>query len=282
LKPLTLEHVLPRALGGRLVSRLLCKDCNSRLGHSLEGPARTDPTIRQLATRLRAEIPKLASQIEEGQAYTTIGPGAPSTGHIKKGSLVVRTTKLSDGSLTQSTPNAEKSIKGMLARDGLTERQIEAALKRFADAPENIKLALSPSIEVVKWSVTGMKPSFDGPLLNPLIPAKSAYEFLALHVGTAIYQDTPPLRSIRKSLHDGTLDTQHTEVERLHAPVAKAFHGLLFEGNQPYAKVVVRLFGQLAFRIHFKHLSVSGPRGMYTHELASNDEHMQRLAKNDA
>jgi hypothetical protein len=63
-----------------------------------------------------------------------------------------------------------------------------------------------------------------------------------------------------------------SEVERLHAPDANPFHGLVFEGNLPYAKVQVRLFGQLAFRVHFKRLAVHGPRGMYTHDLRSNEE----------
>ena len=119
-------------------------------------------------------------------------------------------------------------------------------------------------------------------MLNPLIPVKSAYEFLALHVGTAIYQDTPPLKAIRKLLRDGGTDVQQAEIERLHAPDAKPFHGLVFEGNHPYAKVQVRLFGQLAFRVHFKRLSIAGPRGMYTHDLTSNEELVQQLPENDS
>ena len=45
-------------------------------------------------------------------------------------------------------------------------------------------------------------------------------------------------------------------IERLHAPANKPFHGLCFEGNDPYAKVQVRLFGKLACRIHLNHLAV--------------------------
>lgn len=278
---MTLEHVVPEALGGRLVSRFLCKPCNSRLGHDLEGRAKSDPTVRQLAARLRAEIPRLATRLEDGQTYVTVGPGASSKGRIKNGDFVVHATKLPDGSLIQATPTAAKSIQKMLAQEGLSDTQIASAMRRFEKAPENIKLALSPAIDVVKWSVTGLRPSLDGPMLNPLIPVKSAYEFLALHVGTAIYQDTPPLTAIRKSLSEGRLDAQHVEIERLHAPDAKPFHGLVFEGNHPYAKVQVRLFGQLAFRVHFKRLSVAGPRGIYTHDLASNLEHVQQLPKNE-
>ena len=279
---MSLEHIVPEALGGRLVSRLLCKDCNSRLGHNLEGRAKTDPTVRQLAAKLQAEIPRLATRLEDGQTYVTVGPGTPSKGHVRNGAFVVHATRLPDGSLIQATPTAAKSIERMLAREGLSTAQIASAMRRFNDAPENVKLALSPGIEVVKWSVTGLRPSLEGPLLDPLIPVKSAYEFLALHVGRAIYQDTPPLAAIRASLRERRLNAQHTEVERLHAPDAKPFHGLVFEGNLPYAKVQVRLFGQLAFRVHLKRLSVAGPRGMYTHDLALNQEHVRQLPENDA
>lgn len=279
---MTLEHLIPKALGGRLVSKFLCKDCNSRLGHDLEGPSKSDPTVRQLAARLHVDIPMFATRLENGQNYVTVGPGGSSKGHIKNGNFVVHATKLSDGSLIQSTTTASKSIQKMLSREGLSDKQISCAMRCFEEAPENIKLALSPGIEVVKWSVTGLRPSLEGPMLNPLIPVKSAYEFLALHVGTAIYQDTPPLKAIRKLLRDGGTDVQQAEIERLHAPDAKPFHGLVFEGNHPYAKVQVRLFGQLAFRVHFKRLSIAGPRGMYTHDLTSNEELVQQLPENDS
>lgn len=35
-KNLTLEHVIPQALGGRLKERLYCKDCNDTFGHELD------------------------------------------------------------------------------------------------------------------------------------------------------------------------------------------------------------------------------------------------------
>jgi hypothetical protein len=170
----------------------------------------------------------------------------------------------------------------MLERDGIEPREIESAVNRFMAAPDDVRVALSPSIEVVKWSVTGLRLCLDGPLLNLLVPAKSAYEFLAMHVGTAIYQESPSLQAIRHALLSGVLEERDLLVERLHAPEAKPFHGLVFEGNAPYAKVQVRIFGKLAFRVHFKRLSVAGARGMYTHDLSANQEVIAQLPPNDA
>lgn len=278
---MTLEHVIPKALGGKLVSRFLCKDCNSRLGHDLEGRAKADLTIRRLAARLQAEIPRLATRLEDGQTYVTVGPGTSSKGRIKNGVFVVNASKLPNGSLIQATATAAKLIQKMLAREGLSHAQIASAMRHFEEGPENVKLSISASIEVVKWSVTGLRPSPEGPMLNPLIPVKSAYEFLALHVGAAIYQNTPSLAAIRQSLRNGQFDAQHLAIERLHAPDAKPFHGLVFEGNHPYAKVQVRLFGQLAFRVHFKCLSIAGPRSIYTHDLTLNHDEVRQLPEND-
>ena len=102
-------------------------------------------------------------------------------------------------------------------------------------------------------------------------PLKIAYEFLALHLGTAVYTDAPPLAELRKVLRQGVENHTCFSVERLTASDYKPFHGLVFEGNDPYAKVLIRLFGWLAFRVHFKHLAVGGDRFQYTHLLDSNE-----------
>lgn len=263
------------------MSSFLCKSCNSRLGHRTEGKARTDPTVRLLAVRLGTQLPKLASRLSEGQTYTSVGPGPKSTGYIKKGAFVVHSKRLGDGSLLQPTPIAQESLKKMLIRKGASNSSIANALKILEAAPENKRVSLSHGIEVVKWSVTGLHPSLDGPLLDHVVVLKCAYEFLALHVGTGIYQENPALNAIRLLLREGRVDSKHVEVERLQAQEARPFHGIVFEGNRPYAKVQIRLFGQLAFRVHLKHLAIAGGRGMYTHDLATNEEHVVQLPEND-
>ena len=281
-EPLTLEHVIPEALGGRLTSRFLCKGCNSRLGHALEGKAKTDPTVRLLAQQLKPLIPTLATTLERGQRYLVKGPGPSSVGYIKDGVLRVQASKLADSSLIQDTPEASTSIASMLSRDGASPVEIAAALRLFASAPENTLISISKNIDVIKWSVEHVELSLDGDLMNSLVPAKSAYEFLALHVGSAIYEESPPLKAIRQALRTTKLNEEHIRVERLHAIDAKPFHGLVFEGNAPHARVQVRLFGKLALRVHFPRLSIGGSRGMYTHDLESNEEHVRQLPQDDA
>jgi hypothetical protein len=279
---LTLEHLIPEALGGDLTCRFVCNACNSHLGHRHEGNAKRDPTVRLLVEQLGAELPKLSLLLREGQNYFTTGPGPRARGSMKKGSLVVHGAKLNDGSLIQHTPLAERTILKLLSQEGLSPTEIAQAVARFQAAPEDTRVSLSPTIEVVKWSISALQPALDGPLMKALVPVKTAYEYLALHVGPSIYEESPPLQAIRHALQTGVIRIDFISVDRLHAPAAKPFHGLLFEGNRPHAQFQVRLFGKLAFRVHFHRLSVGGPRGMYTHDLANNFESVSALPSDDA
>lgn len=270
----TEEHLIPAALGGRLTCHFLCVECNSKLGHRIEGQAKSDPLIQLLAGKLAGKIPQLTSQLFEGQTYVSSGPGGASRGRVKGGEFIVRSEKLPDDSLIQPTPIAAKSIRRMLERDNHDPATVSNALLLFELAPENTRVALSETIDVVKWSIESIQPALDGPLLNLAVPLKAAYEFLALHLNTAIYESAPALAAARQALKGEPIDPTHLLVERLHAPEAKPFHGLLFEGGNPYSTVQIRLLGQLAFRVHFKSLSVGGPRFVYTHDLTSNEEHV--------
>lgn len=266
--------MIPEALGGRLTCHFLCATCNSRLGREVEGLAKADPTIRLLAAKLSKKIPRLAGRLIEGQEYVSSGPGGPSRGRIKDSEFVVRSQKLPDGSLLQPTPLAANTVRRILERERHDESSISQALRRLKEAPENTRVSLTQTLEVVKWSIESIQPTLDGPLLNLVVPLKIAYEFLALHLNDAVYQDLPALAAVRSALAGNSIDTTHLLVERLHAPIAKPFHGIVFEGNDPHATMQVRLFGQLAFRIHFKTLSVGGPRFVYTHDLTDNEEHV--------
>ncbi len=231
---------------------------------------------------MRAKIETVAEKVEAGQRYAVKGQGPASTAILKSGQLRVQAVRLPDGSLIQDTRQAATTIANMLRQDGMCEEEITSAVQRFNDAPENARVELSPAIAAVKWSVETLEPSLDATLLNPIVPAKTAYEFLALHLGGAIYERAPCLDALRGALATGTIHERDIQVDRLHAPEAKPFHGIVFEGNSPYAKVQVRLFGRLAFRVHFKLLSVGGPRASYTHNLESNEEDLLEMAPNAA
>ena len=67
---LTIEYLVPKALGGSLTCRFVCPHRNSLLGASFEASARTDPSIRLAVANPRNKIlPRLAEQLTERQPY---------------------------------------------------------------------------------------------------------------------------------------------------------------------------------------------------------------------
>lgn len=278
---LTDEHLIPDALGGRLVSALLCGGCNSRLGHRAEAAARHDPTIRLLANRLSQESPRLtrlARSMLHRQRVVGTSLGGETSGYVKDGEFFVEARKKDDGSLIQPTSEARRSIQRMLQKQGYDSPFCAEVLATFDQAAENTRVALAPGLDVVKWQVTGIELALDGPLMDAVVPIKTAYEFLACHLGTAICEKVPPLNEIRRVLNGGQIDGSQISVERLHAPQSRPFHGIIFEGNHPHAQVQVRFFGELAFRIHFHRLAVGGPRAQYTHDLVANEESIRHAS----
>lgn len=267
------EHLIPEALGGKLTCDFLCRTCNSKLGHDLEAKAKADPSVLIAAKNLASRVPELAASLLESHPHIGHSEPGPAKGYIKNGEFIVRSQKLDDGSLVQPTDRARNSISRILQKSGYGETPINLAMQAFGDAPEDTKLEIAPGLEIVKWSIQRLELDLScAELMDPLIPAKTAYEFLACHIGSAIYDSALQLSEVRNCLMSGLLNTDVILVERLSSNKHEPFHGICFEGNGPYAKVQVRLFGWLAFRVHFRRLSIQGPKFIYTHRLDTKEE----------
>jgi hypothetical protein len=275
---LTVEHLIPQALGGILTSDLLCGACNSSLGASFEAAARSDPSIRIAVWNLRARIPNLAEKLTENQTYLGSGPGGTERGVIRNGEFRIRSRIAKDGSLIQPSDDARKSVEKILRKSGSGMAPIEEALRLLDDAPENERVQVAPGLEVEKWSIEKLDFDFKGNRpMSPLVPLKIAFEFLACHIGTAIYDDAPQFCDLRQVLRESIEVHECFRVDWLNAAEYKPFHGICFEGNDPHARVLIRLFGWLAFRVHFLRLGVGGPRFVYTHYLDTNREDIRML-----
>jgi len=259
------------------VAPFLCRTCSSTLGHKAEASARSDASVRVLVNALANELPNFARAFCERQRYIAVGPGGTAHGHIKNGEFVVAATRKLNGSIVQPTPNARQSIETILEREGQDAPFRSNALRMLDEAPENTKVSILPTLEFVKWSIDSLKLDLDETPMDVIVPLKCAFEFLALHAGTSVYERIPPFDQVRTVIRGEEMNPDLLFVERLHAQVPpRAFHGIAFEGNSPHAKVQVRLFGKLAFRVHFKRVAIHGGKIRYTHELLTNDEYLAR------
>jgi hypothetical protein len=247
--------------------------CNSELGHNLEANAKSDPSVLMAVKTMADQFPSLASSLIQSQPHVAYSDHGSALGYFKNGDFRVKSKKLNDGSVIQPTDLGRKSLLKLLIKTGHQAVATRKAIASFDAAPENKRLEIAPGLEAVKWRINRLETDISrSQFIDPLIPAKTAYEFLACHLGPAVYEEYFHLSQIRSVLKNRQMDSNVLLVERLTSNKYEPFHGICFEGNDPYAKVQIRLFGWLAFRVHFLHLSIGGPRYVYTHQLDSGDE----------
>lgn len=275
---LTVEHIIPKAVGGRLTVRFLCKRCNDSLGSQVEPLVKRDPSIRLAVEALRDSIPDLAAEMTEGQAYIADSPRGKVRGFVKKGNFRVIAKQESDGSIIVPTQDGAKHIERILRKSGANTRAIRDAIHRYDTSAEATPIRIGDEATAVKWPVRSLRPHLEGQLLAEVVPLKIAYEFLACHLYKLAYSEDDALGEIRRAILDRGAPTSCYSVERLHANKYEPFHGLAFQGNEPHAIVLIRLFGWLAFRVHFLRVAVGPPRFVYTQRLDCPDERLARLA----
>ena len=267
---ITSEHLVPACLGGKLVAEFLCRACNSKLGHGAESAVRNDPEIRRSIDRLALSNPALGHKLEQRLPYIGRSEQGGVPGFFQEGKFIPCEQQLDDGSLIVPEDRSLYHVKRMAEREDSAPYEITVDRLKSLSSGESIEAA--PDILITNWLVDSIKPDLGGPEIDPIVPTKIAFEWLALHSRCAIYANPPQLASIRRQLCEGRLSGDEIRVQRLKAQNCRLFHGLAFEGNSPGASVQIRLFGSLAFRVKFNRLSVSGTRCGYTHDLVSGHD----------
>jgi hypothetical protein len=280
-RTLTEEHIIPQSLGGKLSVEFLCKPCNDRLGSEIENVAKEDPSIRLAAEHLKDQIPQIAARLREGQKYFAISKIGKIQGIIKKGLFNIRTTRKDNGSLIQSTKNARKNLGNILLKSTHEEAILTEALNKFDEASDNQKVEISPGLQVTKWRLDKLEPSLQGKMLDVLVPLKIAFEFIACHVGKAIYSDIPQVNEVKLALLQRDRSSKCYTAEYLRASNRNyaPFHGIALEANGPPVVVQLRLFGLLAYRVQFPYIAVEGPRYAYIHYLDKDQEDIKEVSK---
>ena len=268
---ITKEHVLPVCLRGKLVAKFLCKNCNSRLGQGMESKVKKDPQIRLGIERLAEARPGLAKSLRKGLNYIGHSQQGPVVdGYMHDGAFIPWEQTLDDGSLILPPNRSLGAIKKKAERSGIEPFPGTAeALERLSSG-DSVRAARGAWI--TKWIVDSIKPDLSGPQIDPVVPTKIAFEFLALRCGNDIYESPTQLKVIRSQILSGELLEEDIHVQRAVVGREQLIHGIVFEGNNPGAQVQVRLFGKLAFRVQFRRFSVSCPRFGYTHDLISDKE----------
>jgi hypothetical protein len=188
-----------------------------------------------------------------------------------------RTYKETDGSIIQATDEAKKNIKNILQKRQLSDESIAQILNRVDEAPLNELIKLDDGIQITKWSIDEIHPDMTGEMIDDLVPLKIAFEFLALHAGSAIYHEQ--LNSIRQAILNGIKNPTTYEVEQLRSTKYDPLHGIFIEQNQPYIQITIALFRWIRYRVNLYGVALDSqlPRVIYEVNLKTGKENIGKI-----
>jgi hypothetical protein len=233
-----------------------------------DATVKCDPMIRNTALAIQHSVPALVAKIEEGQRYLIHTEAATLQAQKKFGEICGTWHAMLDGSSIAPEDQAITSLRGRLKAEGLSVAEVDDTIARYEAAEPGELVNMSPTYSAKKLAAYLAGPDFRAaPEANAILFVKIAYEFTALLVGQAIYARSPQLNEIRDVLKNLRRESAAFRVERLMAEEPRAFHGIAFEGNAPYAIFQIRLFGRPAYRVHLHRILVQHKPIAYTHDL---------------
>lgn len=269
---LSREHIIPNQLGGILWSRILCSQCNSRLGSEIEAHIKKDPSIRLAIEGIKNKAPNIYHTLSEGLDYIAKSKGGTVKGRIKNNEFRPRAHKAKDNSIIQPTDDAKHTVRRTLEKQNSSNETIACTLQMIDEAPLDELIKLSDGMEIIKWGVDEIQPDLTGPKIDDIVPLKIAFEFLAMHIGSAIYPD--PFNDIRDAILNRSKNPDVYEVEQLHGTKYDPLHCIFIEQNQPNIQIIVVLFRWIVYRVKLYRVALDNQlrRLVYEVDLKTGEE----------
>lgn len=268
---LTVEHVIPAGVGGRLCARFLCKNCNNILGHRVDATVQKNASVRLAIRALKTTLPKLFLRIETGQNYSiNLGGQTVASKMSKLGDLAE--ASVAGGSIVVPERSQTKHISNILKRAGCNEDAICVALQLAEDAPFDQKTEIAPGIRIVKWMAPDSFPVLQTTPFPALAALKMSFESLALGLGAHIYDDFLTITNVQTALQ--AFDVQFAERHvSFHLATSDylPFHGIHLKGVDDNVEVQIRLFGKIAILCKFPNISADWLDVVYTQSLETTD-----------
>lgn len=272
------EHLIPEQIGGVLWSKFLCKKCNDLIGYRIEADLKRDPTIRLAIESLSSKVPNLYEKMRNNLGYIAKSKDGVLKGRFNKnGVFRVNTYMKKDGSIIQPTDDAKAHLEKTLRKRGADDKEIKGKLTRIDEAPLNTLVKIDDTMRIKKWDIDSIEPDLSGELIGYGLPLKIGYEFLASCVGSSIYNRN--LNDIREAILNKKVFPETYKVEHLRSDYSEPIHGIVLEKKLPHVMIQIRLFGLIAYRVHFLRLGIDGDnkRVIYTLDLKEQEEYLSYL-----
>lgn len=251
-EPLTLEHVIPRVLGGTAVVRIQCDTCNSTLGSTVISQLKLDPVIRLAVRGVKRVCPEFHDAFEDRQSYVaTDTSGQTVRLRLRKGTLSVTPGHGPNRSLVFDTEEHEEHIKGVLASAGLEAVPIDSAIQHIKTSEANEAIRLSDALTVVRREIVNDSVFPDlgaARQTDDRAPVLIAYNWLCARLGRGIFDARfAPVRSMLQGQ-----PSQRIRVDRLMAKRRgyEPFHVVQAIWRADTIEIGVRLFGSVAYAVN--------------------------------
>lgn len=267
-------HVIPKAVGGKLSSLFLCKNCNGRMGR-FEAVLAQDISVRLLVDTLEPQLPeKIITSIRYRQSYFADHPelGRVEAGIDKQGELRPKETdriKGDENTLKQALAELDR-----LDIDAEQKAELETA---FDNARPGEWVDVRPGYRIQKhidWSGVSFKPSLTDPITPLQVSTGIAYLYLALCIRERVYD--PSLQPVRDALlaaleGDSTAADAYNE-NRHGTRIVEPRHVLRAKPDGDGTVVTFQLFRDLVWPVRFPGL-VNREQTLYVLDVATGEEH---------
>jgi|GEM_PF-1874770 len=248
------EHVIPDFLGGRLNHQLLCAECNHGIGSKLYSSIKFDSWVRQAAWKLKDDLPKIFDSIEKRQKYTTQSPiGTVLQAERTNSGIHIRPITDSSEAVLPTVHAVSFMEKKLVQEHGLNSETAKTLASKINETPNGKKVQIYKGLSIVRWDGDKFKPDFTkNTIAEPNAMVLIAYEYLALLLGRAIYDDA--FNGIRNSILNGQ---NLIKVELLLSPKPQAFHLIYPEFEKDRTVISIHLFEYSIAKVIFNKLKIS-------------------------
>ena len=208
---------------------------------------------------------------------------------MKRGRFEIAARTMEDGSIDVPSHKAQSTLCQMLKKQGNTEAEVDAALRRYHQASLDTPTQIAPNLSAINSYIDGIEPTLDGRLMLTkmhegrevlhgagIVLLKIAYEFLALLLEDSIFECH--FDSIRKAIRENDQTLCDFEVESGFSRHARPFHGIALRRSSRIV-IQIRLLGTSGWDLTFPNLPRSDclPCIAYTHFLDSGEEIRQEI-----
>lgn len=273
------EHIIPACIGGTLQALILCTACNSQFGAEFVCQLKRDPSIRMALSCVRARIPKLAAQIEEGLDFVAEDAGGTAVVvSQKKGRWKTKAKEIADNCMVMDTKDAEKYLRNGLRKQGMHGAEIELWAKKFENCNNNQELQLPNGETFVKKEAAVGLPRLTERFVDDRVPVFIAYEFLALCLGESILG--PDFSPMRDYIRVGT-KTEQVQVLQKRTRQCTPDHKVRFGLSDSTLTVFVQFFRCYVFEVRFCSIPLPSEEIVYIEDL-ENRQRLLALSPEDA